>query len=134
MTTTETVTPPECCPVCGSTEDGRTFSGDRTDLAIEFGCGIIWHLSPAPRWSGDCYHATLAALRCGATLHPTAKETATAALVEACVAEHNAVLDTDAFNGNQLTDLYALRAARADAISARVLAVYAYLAAQEPRP
>jgi hypothetical protein len=58
-------------------------------------------------WFHPCPHAMTAALRCGATLHPSAAEQATAALVDAAIHYHPHIL------GNFIA---------------------AYLAALEPKP
>ncbi len=94
MTTTEKQAPPECCPICGMAEDWRDFDALGNANRVAYMCGAKWaqynaHREPLspPEWVSDCNHAMDAALRCGATLHPTAREVATAALVAAALAD-----------------------------------------------
>jgi len=85
MTTTEKQAPPACCPVCGagvySTDDNAAGQIDRVWL----GCGATWAMyrDCSTGWKEQCPHAMNACLRTGATLHPTAREQARDALVEA---------------------------------------------------
>lgn len=76
-----TVTPPECCPVCGAKRVSELLHTPRL-LGYGYSCGIDWLIDGA-KWDGNCEHSTAAALRTGATLHPTALETARAAVIEA---------------------------------------------------
>lgn len=80
-----TQTPPERCPVCGDA-DQLNYQNDRVHYRT-FGCGAEYHVGAAPgkNWYRGCGWAMTAALRCGATLHPTPLEQARAALVDAAV-------------------------------------------------
>lgn len=88
-----TTEPPDTCPVCGAgiheTDDNNAGQIDRVWL----GCGATWAMyrDGSIGWKEQCPHAMTACLRTGATLHPTARETAAAALVAAVVKMRDAV-------------------------------------------
>ena len=74
-------TPPERCPVCGADAyHQRPVSGVMHEVFV---CQSEYALAPINAWVYGCPHAMTAALRTGATLHPTALEQARAALVDA---------------------------------------------------
>ena len=118
-------TPPDTCPVCLKVVE-RTW----TDPAeARYQCGAVWIEGD---WHKPCPHAMTAALRVGATLHPTAREQARDALVAAAVEYKNA---------NDALYAQALEVRGNDGTYDRVNAAYtalldttdAYLAL-EPRP
>lgn len=89
MTTTEKLTPPECCPVCQS---GQNVVKRQTETQRVFDCGSVWGLSEASGgiWFRDCPNAMAAAVRCGATLTGPTLPPTVAALVAALFAERKA--------------------------------------------
>jgi len=134
MATTENTNLPDKCPICGMEEDYRDTDNSRP-VRVHFQCGIRYVLGtgayPAGSWwwDGECVHAQEAALRCGATLHPTVVETARDALVTALIAEEDATLAYEA----EITDLPTMTdaedaalVAMNDAICARHKASTAY--------
>lgn len=86
------MTPPDKCPICGlAMIDDMPNASDGPRRY--FFCGLVWK-TPVNQYGdhyyGACASATLAALRCGATLHPTAREQAREALVAAAAEYKNA--------------------------------------------
>lgn len=79
-------TPPDTCPVCGTVKFDISSDERSSDGRRYFQCGLTWKVELnqyGDHYYGACASATLAALRCGATLHPTAREQVRDALVAA---------------------------------------------------
>lgn len=115
-------TPPEKCPVCGAGPNGKGFENSQR---IIFDCWAVFDNG----WIKPCPHAFTAALRCGATLHPTPLELARQALADAAVAVANAMPATRDFPEND--DAYA---ALTNAQIELDRLAEAYRALLEPRP
>lgn len=132
--TETTTTPPDACPICDAPQQ-KDWGG-----FTYFECGATWYSaypdSKGLHWAQQCPHLMTAALRCHATLTPTAAEQAREALVAAIVAE---TLADQAFHRLpavwSTTDAPAqaehdrLRQVWQDARTVRIAAVAAYLAA-----
>lgn len=91
------IDPPDACPICGAEEDRRDTRDDGQAERVWYLCGACWAVwrsaAPKAEWISDCGYAMEAAVRCGATLHPTAREQATAALVAADMEQFAAYAD-----------------------------------------
>lgn len=117
MSEKTTNTPPERCPVCDMIYDWKDTDDKGQLERVTYNCGARWQVytNGAQGWTDECPHAMTAALRCGATLHPTALETARDELVGSAI---------NALTGHSITSL--------DIHNLRQLA-YAYIAALEQR-
>lgn len=132
------IEPPDTCPICGAEEDRRDTRDDGQAERVWYICGACWAVwrsaAPKAEWISDCGYAMHAALRCHATLHPTALETARAAVVEAEVARYHAYAAWDVvFNdpesdADQLEPLTEACKAACEAVSQ---ATAAYVAVME---
>lgn len=134
------IEPPDTCPICGMAEDWRDTNDGRV-TRVAYMCGAKWAqynahrvpLSP-PEWVSDCSHAMDACLRTGATLHPTARETATAALVAAAAAWRTARINWLAADETDLPEAEHMEftVREHDAAHVLQLAVRDYLATVTP--
>lgn len=124
--TTDTQTPPERCPVCGAGIAPDKWTRYYGHTLHEYICRAEW--LDTGEWIGACRHAMTAALRCHATLEPTPLEAARQALVDAVMAEYQAVKAGGGYVIEKADE------GTARAIQDRVKAVAQYAALLEPAP
>lgn len=97
--------PPERCPVCEAVaaEELGIYDNDSDKIVlVHFVCGATWDIDRD--WPRPCPHAMTAALRCRATLTPTAAEQAREALVAASL-KRRAALDVFLLDHRQVSDV-----------------------------